>query len=249
MSTRGTHTAARVATLLAVLSVLVTVGAGATAGVVMVRGDGPDGSGTLVRGEGDSPDPPPSHDYSGWEVVTGPPGDSGEAVTYRVPRSTWEVYAPDYAVAFRDSSGKKIASGHAPANYYGNRCADSGKEMAGGWTVLDDDQPSGGLGERAEAALRPWAEGYAADDAGNLLPVSRPTTEEVTLPDGTPAGRSTISVDMSSSEGACLPDSAEIMATTIDTADGPQTLVQARYLESSGISDEEWLQIADSLGQ
>ncbi|KRF18954.1 hypothetical protein ASG90_03450 [Nocardioides sp. Soil797] len=253
MSSGGTHAAARVASLLAVLSVLMTVGTGVTAGVVMARSDGPDGSGTLVRGKGSSEEPTednsrtPAYDYTDWETVEGKPGDSGFAASYRVPNRAWKTFNPDYAVAFRDQSGKRIASGHAPANYYGNNCSEAGKKVAGAWTVLADTEPSGELVDLAEAAVRRWGRGYATDNAGNLAKMSEPETDEVTLPDGTPAARSLVTVDMSTFSGACLPESAEIMATTINTADGAKTLVQARYLTPSGLTDEQWQQISDSL--
>ncbi|QIX25794.1 hypothetical protein ncot_03685 [Nocardioides sp. JQ2195] len=255
MSTRGTHAAARAATLLAALSVLMTVGAGVTAGVVMARDGGPDGSGTLVRGHGDSagPDPTsqptewPDHDYTDWERVTGKPDDSGFAAAYQVPRRAWKTFEPDYAVAYRDDSGKKTASGHAPANYYGNQCSQDGSRVAGGWTVLADTEPSGDLVDLAEAAVRRWATGYASDGTGTAAPMSQPSTERLTLPNGSDAARSLITLDMSDSEGSCLPDSAEIMATTINTPEGAKTLVQARYLTRPGITDEEWQQISDSL--
>lgn len=256
MSRRATDPVPLVATLLAVLSVLLTVGAGATAGVLMARGDDPDGSGTLIRGGGktsepdptpETSDPPPVYDYTGWTVVPGPPSDSGFAAAYRVPEANWKVFGPGRAVSFRDQAGKKTASGHAPAHYYGNKCRDKGQKIAGGWAVLADVEPSGDLEDLAEAAVRRWAKGYASNANGTVAPMSEPTTEVVTMPDDTRAARSLITIDMSIFDGKCLPDSAEIMVTTIDTQDGAQSLVQARYVTTPGISDEDWRQISDSL--
>lgn len=256
MTTRAAHPAALAASVLAVLSVLLTIGAGATAGVLMARGEDPDGSGTLIRGGGDSTDadptpessdPPPDYDYTGWTTVTGPPGDSGSAPSYKVPETNWKTFGPDYDVAFRDKADKKFASGKAPAHYLGNKCRAQGKRIPGAWTVLADTEPSGDLVDLAEAAVRQWAKGYASDGEGTTAPTSEPVSEAVTLPDGTTAGRSLITVDMSVFDDKCVPDSAEIMVTTIDTQDGAQSLVQARYLATPGVTDLQWRQISDSL--
>ncbi len=240
---------------LAVVSVLTTVGAGVTAGVAATRGDDSNGSGTLVRGSGDpsetetEPSQEPAFDYAGWQEVSGIPGDSGDSALYRLPATGWKTYAADYAVSFRDRNEKAYASGHALANYYGNRCKESGKRMAGGWVVLADTEPSGDLKTIAEDAVRRWARGYATNASGTTADMTEPTPKDVTLNDGTEAARATIEIDMSIFGGVCLPNRAEVAVTTIDTPDGAKTLVQARYVSAVGITDRQWQGIAQSLEQ
>ncbi|KQY56587.1 hypothetical protein [Nocardioides sp. Root140] len=243
---------------LAVVSVLTTLGAGITAGVAAGQGDDPDGSGTLVRGKGDptesgtgpsetSTTEDPGFDYTGWKVVNGMPGDSGEVASYRLPPTSWKPFASDYAVSFTDKSGKAYVSGHALANYYGNRCKDGGERVPGGWTVLADTVPSGDLKTIAEDAARGWARGYGTNANGTTGTMTRPVAKEVTLDDGTTAARASIDIDMSIFSGVCLPTKAQVSVTTIDTSEGAKTLVQARYVSAVGITDTQWRAIGQSL--
>lgn len=247
----GLDTAAKA---LAAISILTTVCAGVAAGVAAAR-DSSDGSGTLVRGTGQNQTAPnsprqPVFDYSGWTVVSGQSGKSGDVATYRVPASDWKSYGTDYVVSFRDTDDKTLASGHALANYYGNSCSDDDTKVAGGWTVLADTEPSGDLETIAEDAVRRWAQGYATNADGTTAKMSEPNAELVGLDDGTTAARARIEVDMSVFSGPCLPQEAEVMATTIDSPDGAKTLVQARYVTNDGgITDREWNGISQSLAE
>lgn len=238
---------------LAVVSVLVTVGAGVTAGVVFAQGDSGGNSGTLVRGSGsprttNSPSPTETgFDYSGWKLVNGMKSSSGETASYRLPSKGWTTYASDYQVSYADQQGKRYAEGHALANYYGNKCSEKGEKLPGGWTVLAEPEQSGDLKSIAEVAVRRWARGYGTNETGTTAKMTGPVSESVTLADGTPAARAQMTLDMTVFTSACLPAEAEVMVTTMDTPDGAKSLVQARYVMSKGITDEQWEAISLSL--
>lgn len=246
----------KAAVALAVTSILATVCAGVAAGVSAASGD-PGRSGNLVRGTDPAetdpgqpdPNPPkdPHFDYSGWKVISGTRGESGHIATYRIPANDWKSYGPDYAVSFRDKDEKKLASGHALANYYGNDCSDSGNKIAGGWTVIADTGPSGDLKATAEASALRWAKGYATNAEGTTGDMNEPDVVLVGQDDGTTAARALIEVDLGIFTGPCLPEKAELMVTTIDSPDGTKSLVQARYLvDEGGITDRQWTGISQS---
>ncbi|MDN5892932.1 MAG: hypothetical protein L0H93_02805 [Nocardioides sp.] len=227
------------AVLLGVLSFVMVLGASVTAAVVQHRDD-PSGTEGLD-----------GRDSVGWSVVRGTPGPSDAPALYRVPEG-WDTQTADKPVQYTASDGSVLASGHSTSLYYGNDCSQAKARIAGGWAALADTDAAQGAGDdlvdAAEKALRAWGTGYATHVNGATGPMTAFPGQSVELDDGTTAGRARMEIDMSAFEGACLPDTAEIMVTSIRTADGVKSLVQARYLLKEGaISDEQWSRIADSL--
>lgn len=243
-----------VALLLGALSVVTVLAVSMTAAVVQTGDDAdPGGSGTLVRGgAGDG-----RVDYTGWSTVTGTPGASGDPATYRAPEG-WETRSADDPVEYLTHDGGMLARGHSSSYYWGNDCRQrkGGARVPGGWAALADttarsdsgDLSADALVAHAEVQLRDWGRGYGTNAQGVTGPMTAHPGEAVELDDGTVAGRARMEIDMSDFPGRCLPDTAEIMITSIDTEDGTKSLVQARYLLDDGaVSDEAWDGIAASL--
>lgn len=238
----------RAAIALAALSVVLILGTSVTAAVVQARDGGTSGgvSGTLTRGGGQN-----GFDYSDWQVVKGVQGSSGDEAAYRVP-GDWETQSARDPVQYTAPDGGVLAKGHSTSFYYGNDCVDAGARISAAWAALADPDTSKAAGDAlvatAQKAVRAWGRGYSTNVEGTTAPMTAIPPESVELPDGTAAGRARMEVDMTVFSGPCLPETAEIMVTSIETVDGVKSLVQARYLlDEGGLPDREWDALADSL--
>lgn len=236
--------------VLAVLSVVTTVGAGVAAGVVQISEEpGPSAAGAGVIELG--PDPFAgtfeTDYYVNWAIQTGVAPASGTPAKYRVPLA-WTVRSTSTELTANDGSGGLLATGHAPAYDFGNRCQDGATQVPAAWTVLADPVVGDDATAGSRAAVDAWVTALARNAAGVTAPLSEVETLPVTLGDGTAAVRSRVRVDLTVFDGPCLPDEAELAATTVATDAGLVSLIQARYLlEDRGVGERVWAGIAASL--
>lgn len=234
--------------VLALLSVITTVGAGVAAGVVQVNQDGAEAE----RGSVELGPDPFSGDfeadyYVNWAIQSGVSPSSAPAARYRVPLS-WSVRSTGTELTARDADGGVLGRGHAPAYYFGNRCRDGGTEVPAAWTVLADPVSGSDATAGSRAAVDAWVQTVARNADGVTAPLSEIETRSVTLADGSAAARSRIRVDLTVFEGPCLPDQAELAATTVATEAGLVSLIQTRYLVGEGgVGERVWSGIAASL--
>ncbi len=228
---------------------MLVVGAAATGAVIRVQ-EGPTevtpAAAPGTSGPADRPDPF-AKPQAGWVMTNWAIQAGDDGSSYRVPPG-WRVSSAGVSYDSRDADGAVLARGTAPSYYYGNACSEAGAEIAGAWAVLADPVEGDDLALVAEDAVTAWARGFARNSAGTVAPISAPVTERVTLADGTAAVRSWVEVDMTVFTGPCLPEQAQVAATSAEGEDGVHTLVQTRYLlDSGGLSAAAWSTLAASL--
>jgi hypothetical protein len=168
---------------------------------------------------------------SGWTTVTAPRGPDGVVVSYAVPGTAgWHVRAARDAVSYRGADGTPYARGDASALYYGNGCATGGRPYPAAWTLLGDPGVDRDLTAYAVAAARAWARGYG----GEAARAATPATSRITLPDGTPAVRAEVRLDLARFDVECLGTRGDLVVVAFPAGDRIGSLVVARYVGVTG---------------